>query len=166
MQQRGISILILFLALMTEGLSQDVSHQVLAPLSSIADAGSLNISQTAGEAMVEGLYGLDYDLTQGFHQPGIDMSRPEPPEGNGVEVYPNPVVDILKIELFGVEAADFDVVLFGLNGAVYYKRTISCGRDYWRIESVDLGRYKRGMYFVRIKSRDNRISRLFKIEKM
>ena len=166
MQQRGILVFILFIALMAEDFSQGVSHQVLVPLASIAEAGNLNISQTAGETMVEGLYGPGYDLTQGFHQPGIDLSRPVPPEGNGVEVYPNPVVDILKIELFGVEEADFELVLFGLNGAVYYRRTISCSRDYWRIELLDLGNYKRGMYFVRIKTRDNRISRLFKIEKM
>ncbi len=166
MQQRGIFIFVLFITLMAECFSQGISHQVLVPLASIADAGNLNVSQTAGEAMVEGLYGTDYDLTQGFHQPGIDLSRPLPPEGNGVEVYPNPVVDILKVELFGVEEADFELVLFGLNGAVYYKRNISCSRDYWRIETIDLGKYKRGMYFVRIKTRDNRISRLFKIEKM
>ncbi len=166
MQQRGIFIFVLLITLMAECFSQGVSHQVLVPLASIADAGNVNVSQTAGEPMVEGLYDIDYDLTQGFHQPGIDLSRPVPPEGNGVEVYPNPVVDILKIELFGVDEADFEIFLFGLNGAVYYKRTISCSRDYWRIESIDLSHYKRGMYFVGIKTRDNRISRLFKIEKM
>lgn len=166
MQQRGIFIFVLFIMLMAECFSQGISHQVLVPLASVADAGNLNVSQTAGEPMVEGLYGVDYNLTQGFHQPGIDLTRPVPPEGNGVEVYPNPVVDILKVELFGVEEADFELVLFGLNGAVYYRKTISCSRDYWRIEPIDLGNYKRGMYFVRIQTRDNRISRLFKIEKM
>lgn len=166
MYQRGILILVLFIAHMAGCFSQDISHQVLVPLSSIAGTGKINISQTVGEPMVEGLYGADYDLTQGFHQPGIDLSRPDPPEGNGVEVYPNPVVDILKIELFGVEETDFEIIIFGLNGTVYYQRNISCARDYWLLETVDLASYKRGMYFVRIKTKDNRISRLFKIEKM
>lgn len=166
MKQRGIFIFILLITFMPECLSQGISHQVLSPLASTGDAGSVTVSQTVGEPMVEGLYGVDYDLTQGFHQPGIDLSNPVPPEGNGVEVYPNPVVDILKIEVFGVEEAEFEIVLFGLNGAVYYRRNISCSRNYWRIESLDMSNYKRGMYFVRIKTRDNRISRLFKIEKM
>lgn len=166
MKQRGIFIFVLLITLMPRCLSQGISHQVLVPVASITDAGSVSVSQTVGEPMVEGLHGVDYGLTQGFHQPGIDLSSPVPPEGNGVEVYPNPVVDILKIEVFGVEEADFEIVLFGLNGAVYYRRNISCSRDYWRIESLDMGNYKRGMYFVRVKTKDNRISRLFKIEKM
>lgn len=166
MKYKGIIIVFWLMAGIAECVGQDVSHQVLAPLASTADLSYYNVSQTVGEAMVLTLETSGHDLTQGFHQPGIFISTPEQPKGNGVEVYPNPVVDKMKVELFGHEKRDFEIVIFGLNGSVFYRSKVSCGPDYWKIISLNMNSYKRGMYFVRVISLDNKISRLFKIEKM
>ncbi|MEA1887442.1 MAG: T9SS type A sorting domain-containing protein [Bacteroidota bacterium] len=146
--------------------SQDISHQVLAPMTRVADISYYNVSQTVGESIVEGLDASNFYLTQGFNQPSIHVVSSKPSEGSGVEVYPNPAVDILNVELFGFERTDFELVIFGFNGALFHKQEISCGREHWNIESIDISNYKRGLYFVRVRSFDNRISRLFKIEKM
>lgn len=156
----------LLLAMACRCYSQDVSHQVLVPMASVVDVNYYNVNQTVGESIVEGLDASDFYLTQGFNQPSIHVVSSRPSEGSGVEVYPNPAVDILNIELFGFERTDFEIVIFGFNGALLHKEEIICGREHWSIESIDVSNYKRGLYFVRVRSSDNRISRLFKIEKM
>ena len=166
MHYRGIIILVLLTGILSKSFGQDISHQVLVPLSSIADISYYNVNQTVGEPVVELFTGESYALTQGFQQPSINMTGPEPPEGNGVEVYPNPVIDKLRVELFGIIEANFEIIIFGLNGTLFHRCSIECGRDYWKIESIDMTNYKRGMYFVRVSSSDGRISRFFKIEKM
>lgn len=166
MQYRGKIILFLLVTLTLNSFGQDVSHQVLVPLASIGDFNYYNVNQTVGEPMIEILQCEDYSLLQGFQQPSITPTADDDIKGTGVEVYPNPVIDALKVELFGVERTEFEIIIFGLDGTMFYHRNIECGRDYRNIETIDMSRYKRGMYFVRIRSLDKRIIRLFKIEKM
>jgi len=166
MHDRGIIIVLLFIVICSGTRAQDISHRVLVPLASVTEVNYHNLNQTVGEPVVQLLESVNYDLTQGFHQPSISLRKPDPPEGNGVEVYPNPVVDFLKVELFGVVPANFEIMIFSMDGSVFYINDIQCGRDYWRIERIDLSSYKRGMYFVRVRASDGRIQRIFKIEKM
>lgn len=166
MQYRGKILLFLLVAFTLNCNGQQISHEVLVPLASIADVNYYHVNQTVGEPMVKALKCDYYHLTQGFHQPRIYFREVEQPKGSGVEVYPNPVIDLLKLELFGVERTDFEVIIFGLDGTLFYNRKISCGRNYRKTESIDMRNYKRGMYFVRVRSLDKKIIRLFKIEKM
>ena len=166
MQYRGKIILFLLVTSTLNFYGQVVSHQVLVPLASIGNFTYYNVSQTIGEPMVEILQCEDYHLTQGFQQPSIKATIPDDDRGSGVEVYPNPVINALKVEFLGVERTNFELVIFGLDGTMFYRRDISCGREHRSIETIDMSRYKKGMYFVRIRSIDERIMRLFKIEKM
>ena len=146
---------------------QDISHEVLVPVASVVKVGNYYLSQTIGEPVVDYLRTDSYDLTQGFQQPGISIIDDiEPPAGSGVNVYPNPVVSDLKIELFGTSSKNFDVVIFSINGTIFFRKTYICEGHYWRVETINMQDFKRGMYFVRIRSIDDQIVRLFKIEKM
>jgi len=49
-------------------------------------------------------------FTQGFQQPGIEASQETPPDGNGVEVYPDPATDYINIKLFGDGARNFRII--------------------------------------------------------
>ena len=57
-----------------------------------------------GETAVEIIGSSDFILTQGFQQPGMKISSEIKPEGNGVEVYPNPATDYINIKFFGDDA--------------------------------------------------------------
>jgi len=166
MHYRGNIILFLWATVVCTSYGQSVSHQVLTPWSNVADINDKSINQTVGESMVEILNGNNYFLTQGFNQPSIRMSVPKQGELKDIAAYPNPVIDILNVELSGYEMTDFEFLIFGLNGTMYKKIEVSCGREAWHKTTINLGNYKRGMYFLRVRSLDNRISRLFKIEKM
>ncbi len=165
MQKRGIFI---YIFLISCGIinAQELSHQVLVPLALVRDQGEINISQTGGEAMVEFIHCTRYDLTQGFQQPRVKIVDPIPPMGNGVKVFPNPVRQDLTIEMFGETSAEYDVTIFGIEGSVFYRNSYACEGNFWHTITIDVSKYQRGLYFVRVESKDSHISRLFKIEKM
>lgn len=162
---RGIFIFILVVFF---GISnaQELSRQVLVPMASVRNQEEVNISQTVGEAMVEFIHCTNYDLTQGFQQPRVKIGDRLQPMGNGVKVFPNPVKRDLVIEMFGETSIEYDVTIFGIDGSIYYRNCYPCEGNFWHRRTIDVSSYKRGLYFIRVESKDSRIARMFKIEKM
>lgn len=146
--------------------AQELSHQVLVPVASTWQGGNYSLSQTVGEPVVAFVSGGNRDLTQGFQQPSMMLNPIVPPQGNGVDVYPNPVSDLLKIEMFGDVSVDYSITVFGIDGSVYFRQDYPCSGRFWRIETLDVSGFKRGIYFVRVETFPRKIGRMFKIEKM
>jgi hypothetical protein len=162
----GILILLLLLGSGTNLFSQELSHQVLVPLAGVTSTGSINYSQTAGETAVEVISSSDFVFTQGFQQPGIKLVKVDPPKGNGAKVYPNPVTDIINIELFGDGSRAFRIDLINISGTIVRTEKMVYTDPFWQILQFPAGQLSKGLYFVRIVSDDGLISRTFKIDKM
>jgi hypothetical protein len=167
MMIKGIKIMFLcFLVSWTNVFSQQLSHQVLVPVAGVTSAGAINYSQTIGETAVEIIGCSDFVYTQGFQQPGIKISPEIPPEGNGVDVYPNPAIDFVNIKLFGDVARKFRIDIINITGTIVSSGAINFMDSYYYIQRIEVDNLKRGLYFVRIVSDDGLINRTFKIEKM
>ena len=159
-------IFILFIATWTTGFSQHLSHQVLVPAAGIAVTGSVNYTQTIGETAIEIISSSGFVFTQGFQQPGIQVSPEIVKGGNGVEVYPNPATEYININLFGDVARTFRIDIINITGTIVSSGKISFITDYNYIQQVAVDKLMKGLYFVRIMSEDGKISRVFKIEKI
>ena len=158
---------ILFFLMGIAGLKgQVISNEVLVPLASTWQNESYFVSQTVGEPVVIYLHTEENDLTQGFQQPGLvtDVIIEKP--GNGVLVYPNPVQELLSIEMFGDLSVVYHITIFGLDGSIFFRKDYNCSGQFLRIETIDVTEFKRGLYFVRVETTPRKIERLFKIEKM
>ena len=163
----GTKVLILLLLFSsTKGISQQLSHQVLVPAAGLATAGVLSYSQTIGETAVELFGSGGFELTQGFQQPAIKFTTGIPPEGNGVDVYPNPVTDFINVKLYGDVARKLRIEIINITGMIVNSMTMSFVSKYYYIQQIDVTRLSNGFYFVRIISDDSKIMRVFKIEKM
>jgi len=159
-----VFLLALFLA---HANSQGLSHQVLVPAASVITGSGVNYSQTIGETAIEIVSAYDHTLTQGFQQPRLIWSDTgSHPPGTGVKVYPNPVSEYVKIELFGETAREFSIMIINITGTVVYSDQMKFSSYHWHIEKVPVTSFIRGMYFVRIMSKDGIINRTFKIDKM
>ena len=165
MQKRGIFIYLLAGLSMLVG-AQHLSNQVLVPVASVSTNSGYSISQTIGEVAVQYIHDDSFGLTQGFQQPSISVLEPVVPLGNGVKIYPNPVVNNLTLEFFGSESTEYHLTIFGINGSIYYKNDYPCIGKFWHKIQIDVGHYQRGTYFIRIVAVNGSISRLFKIEKI
>ncbi len=161
-----VLITVLFLFWGSCSYSQQLSHQVMVPAAGLAASGVVNYSQTIGETAIEIFSCSGFEFTQGFQQPGMKYSPEDNPEGNGVEVYPNPVADNLNVKFFGDVARKFRVDIINIAGTVVESSAITFITVYYHIEQINVQKLKKGFYFVRVVSGDGLISRTFKIEKM
>lgn len=162
-----IKVLALFLLVFsTNLLSQQLSHQVLVPVAGVSSNSTISYSHTIGETAVEVISSADCTFTQGFQQPCMKFVKEMPPAGNGVKVYPNPVTDILKIELFGKTARTFRIELITISGTIVRADRIVFTDQFWNLQELNVESLSKGLYFVRIISDDGIINRTFKIDKM
>ena len=161
-------VLILFLISGT-GLSlfsQQLSNQVLVTVAGVTNSGSISYSQTIGETAVELFSSSDYIFTQGFQQPCISLVPTDLPDGNGVDVYPNPATDNVTIKLFGDVSREFRIELITITGTVVITEKVSCLDKYYLKKIIPVGFLTKGLYFIRVLSTDNSINRTFRIDKM
>ena len=161
---------LLFLILLTAktnlAFAQQISNQVLVPVAGVYSSGSVSYSQTIGESAVEIFRGSDLIFTQGFQQPRMTFLPGLPPAGNGVDVYPNPATDFIRIKLFGEGPRDIKIEMLNISGTIVYTDNLSYSDKYYTEIEIPVSQLYKGIYFVRILSRDGIISRSFKIEKM
>jgi hypothetical protein len=159
-------ILLSLLGSSSSAYSQQLSHQVLVPLAGVTTSGSFSYSQTIGETAVEIIQSTDYVFTQGFQQPCIKFTKENPPPGNGVKVFPNPVTDFLNIELFGNISRSFRIEIINISGTVVISEKMGFIDMYWNTRQIPVERLSNGLYFVRIISDDGVVNRIFKIDKI
>jgi hypothetical protein len=164
---KGAKVLLLII-LVSRGnlMSQQLSHQVLVPVAGVAYNDNISYSQTIGETAVVIINSYDFVLTQGFQQPPVKLSKSVPPPGNGVKVYPNPVSDILNIELFGQNDQTFRIELVTISGIIVLSEKKTFNGQFWNITEIAVDKFSKGLYFVRVVSDDGVISRTFKINIM
>lgn len=164
---KGTKVLILLLLFSwANGFSQQLSHQVLVPAAGIATAEGINYSQTIGETAVEIISNSGFVFTQGFQQPEIKISQENAPDGNGVNVYPNPATDFINVKMFGDVARKFRIEIINITGMIVSSMTMDFITKYYYIQQIDVINLKIGFYLIRVTSDDGIISRTFKIEKM
>lgn len=166
MIKKGLILIFPVIISVINGYSQQLSHQVLVPAAGVIATAGINYSQTVGETSVEIFTSSDYLLTQGFQQPRIKFIPVNIPPGHGVMIYPNPVVDIVNIVLFGETARSFKISMINISGTVIYSFEKSFTEQYYDIQEVFVNNLSRGLYFIRVLSKDGIIDRVFKIEKM
>lgn len=164
LKKPGILILVL-VGLCAEGLSQQLSHQVIVPLAGLASDSKITYSQTVGETAVEIVGCSWYVFTQGFQQPLIKKHE-EFNEITDLKVYPNPAKDFLTIELAWEEALTFSIDIMNITGNMVYSDRKVFVDQFWFRESIDIKHLIRGTYLVRIVSNEIMMNRVFKIEKM
>jgi len=161
-----IVVYLLLLSTGTDLYSQGLSHQVIVPVAGLLSSGKVHYSQTIGEVAVEVFSSSEFVLTQGFQQPGIKLIKENPPPGNGVKVYPNPVTDFVTVELFGTGTRTFLIDFFNISGTIIRSDKFEFIDQYWLCRQFPVGNYSRGLFFIKIISTDGKINRTFKIEKL
>jgi hypothetical protein len=166
MMKKTKVFIVIFLFTGMTCLAQQLSNQVMLPAAGLATAGVLSYSQTIGETAVEIINNSGFILTQGFQQPGIIAPALTAHSGTGVDVYPNPVTDFINIKLFSDKAHKIKIELISLNGEINNSMTLDFPSEYYYVQQIQVTRLIIGFYFVRVRSEDGVINRIFKIEKM
>jgi len=133
----------------------------MAPSGGAAATGTKEMVYTVAEVFTAEAQTDTRHLSEGFINPDLialmnaENFAPLP----GVEIYPNPVKDILHIRL--ENKGNYEIYIFDLTGKKIYTRTFD--GDRW---DVDMRNYRSGFYLVSIVDRENKRMTGIKIQKL
>jgi hypothetical protein len=157
--------LLLFLGLFLAGwgYSQSASPSVIASYGDHINAGAFQLDYTVGEVIIETVYGDSLTMTQGFHQPNLQLISgiDELPELS-VKVYPNPTAGLVQIQTAS-ETPSLSWQLTNTKGQVLLQsKTATTSPS----ETLDLANFPAGTYWLSFRSLENRILKSFQIIKI
>ena len=152
----------------------NLSHQVLVPAGNLVTHSGLTCQQTVGETAVDVSLPSFYNLSQGFQQPRFIPKQDLPDrEGNGAEIFPNPVTEsseqgpwMATIRVYGVLARHYNIYIYSLPGSLMYTKELDLNPDHDWKEQVSFAHYSKGIYIVHVISTDGVINRSFKIDRL
>jgi hypothetical protein len=100
----------------------------------------------------------------GFHQPELAIASflNEQDKFMNVVVYPNPVIDLLKINMNGLPVGTYHLKLMDTNGKLVFEKTIYTSTNQ-QSDDVNFKNYANGIYFLRVTN--NQINKTFKLTK-
>ncbi len=146
---------------------QSLSPTVVASAGGYFDNGSVSLSFTVGEVAVTTLTGGDMILTQGFQQPfelditGVDDNKSV---DWSVKTYPNPVADNLNIRFTIKSPQDFTVMIMDITGKkVFIKKYVEIQPG--EVKEIDMQNYHPGIYMISVTSSDQKVRRVYKVQK-
>ncbi len=145
---------------------QSLSPTVVASAGGYLDNGTVSLSFTVGEVAVTTLTGGDMILTQGFQQPfELDVTAVnDKPVSWSVKTYPNPVDENLHIRFTIQKPEDFTVVVMDITGKkVFVKKyeQVQIGQ----VKEINMQNYHPGIYMISITSKDQKVRRIYKVQK-
>jgi hypothetical protein len=157
---------ILCMAIFSSNLmAQSLTPTVVSSGGSYHSAGGYTLSATIGEIAVTTLKTASLILTQGFQQPyDIGVGIKETGLDWSITTYPNPVSEYLNIRFDLEEPLDLNVEIMDISGRkqmireLYY---VTRGE----IVTFNMTEFSRGVYLVRISTPDQRVQKVYKIQK-
>lgn len=155
---------LIFLSLSVSlAMGQGLIRSVYSGAGSSCDQDGYYISYTIGQPAYMVYRDGEGVITEGFQQP---LPKNKPGFGIFVNVYPNPVFDILKIVISVKVKTDMILEIFSVTGVRLSKTEIT-GLDTALEYPFDFTGFPQGLYLLRVYSKSERnLDNLFKIEKL
>jgi len=156
----GISILILFIAII--GSSQvTIEKSSIDSGGAVASNGDISIVYTLGETVVKESDVANIYISEGFINPrfSIDVGVNEYNIIDGIDVFPNPTVDIVNIHFN--EKENYLISVLTIQGNLLSKITTNKKVDV----SINMKPYNDGVYLIVIKSLEHEHYKAFKVVK-
>ncbi len=162
MIKKSVLILLLFTGAITAA-AQSLSPTVLSSSGGFESSGGTSLSWTTGELMVQTFSDGSAMLTQGFHQGNITVSTAVDEMSESamdVQIYPNPVNDILNVKFKNMVDQTIQVRLVDLTGKTILTREFS---DPSNTQRLNLSPVTSGTYMLEVNAGQKR--KVFKIVK-
>jgi hypothetical protein len=123
------------------------------------------IEWTAGEPVAGTILDADCIVSQGFHQSYFQVLEiPETTNSlQGIRVYPNPTVDLLNVDMKGIEnLSEVEITLQNMDGKLLLQKSLE-GKEIFRLH---LQSYEEGMMILRVTDPGSGAVTSFKIIKV
>jgi len=144
------------------GLCQSLDREVIASAGKSSQNLNFQLNWTLGEVATNTISSEAYILSQGFHQPHVLSSSIGINEfpGLSVRIYPNPVINIITINLSSCGEGKRIIELIDMSGRVrFYEETNAQETE------INLLGFEKGLFILRIHDSNGKYLDSFKIVK-
>ncbi len=144
--------------------AQSLSSQVFGSAGGAVLHNGVRVNWTLGETAVARLYADNGkgSVTQGFHQPSLQVKPVSGLNAMPVSIAPNPVLSVLNLGLPASLTAEVTATLADAQGNVVLNRVpLRPGST-----ELDLSLFPAGMYFLTIRQADQPAGQTFKVVKL
>jgi len=147
--------------------AQSLSPQVIASAGDYFDNGTVSLSWTLGEPVVEAYTSANLILTQGFQQPelltvGIGSVKKDDLFAN---LYPNPTFKTIKLDLKYSNSSTLSVQLLNTLGQIIKTENFDVVKNQINNYQLDLDGLSAGMYQIRLTD-NGKLVETYKIQKL
>ncbi len=149
--------------LVTTGFSQtELRKSSLSTGGGSASSGNLYMVYAIGEIGVQESTSGNILLSEGFVGPDLTALVGIEDYGvlNGLKIYPNPVKDMLQINL--LQTGTYEVHIFDLTGKEILNRNIEDSNE----AQYNIANFKTGVYLLVIADRENKLAATVKLQKL
>ncbi|MEM6802430.1 MAG: T9SS type A sorting domain-containing protein [Bacteroidota bacterium] len=159
MKNLGKCLILLILPFSLSAQSGELSPEVVASAGDSFTSNNLILEWTLGELVTESFEG-NLILSQGFHQPGENITSIESPLRSlgAIKVYPNPSRDQVFIEK--EKEGEMKVSLRDMRGRILIEHTVSNS-----IDQLNLSQLPSGIYILNMRD-ENQASLNIRIQKL
>ncbi|MFM1876289.1 MAG: hypothetical protein RL266_2026 [Bacteroidota bacterium] len=145
------------------GIAQSISPEVIASAGEHFDNGTVQLSWTLGEVMVDTYDNGTNILTQGFHQTDLTVTSIEETLADiRMNLYPNPTSEYLNIEL-GNNEQNINLQLYDMNGKLIHKDVINA---YDTKYVLPMHSVATGKYLIQMQSEDGKMNTTHQVVKV
>lgn len=145
------------------GMAQSITPEVIASAGDHYDNGTVQLSWTLGEVMIDTYDNGTNILTQGFHQTELAVTSVEENLADiRVNLYPNPTSEFLNVAL-GNNRKDIHLQLFDMNGKLIHKDVINAYETKYVLPMQSVAT---GKYLVQMQSEDGTMNTTHQVVKM
>jgi hypothetical protein len=143
--------------------AQSISTEVIASSGEHFENGSVQLSWTLGEIVVDTYNSGGNILTQGFHQPELLITSIEELSELDltVNIFPNPAADFINIEFTG-NKTDMIVELFDMRGKEVTRLDLSA---YQMETGINVSNIGSGGYLLRLTEENGKYISTYQIQK-
>lgn len=143
------------------GKAQSLSPEVISTAGGKMQAGSIQLAWTLGETAVARWNTPRGMVTEGFHQPILEVTLLPEYTAPTVRIAPNPVQSTLNVQLQEQTKQLLFASLVDVHGRVLIKRTtLQLGNT-----ELDLNNLPAGLYFLNVMRQNGKTLEVFKVVK-
>jgi hypothetical protein len=159
---RMISYFMGVLLVLPLGLSsQSLTPQVISNAGGTFSNSGIKMSWTLGETAVAHITTSGGAITEGFHQPSLQVIAPGSSDAIAIKIAPNPVQSTLNVQIPASNQSEWVATLTDASGRVLLRKTrLQTGNT-----ELDLSNYPEGVYFLGLQDSGNRAQQTFKVVK-
>jgi len=144
------------------GMAQSISPEVIASAGEHYDNGTVQLSWTLGEVMIDTYDNGTNILTQGFHQTELTVTSIEETLADiRLNLYPNPTSEYLNIEL-GNNEEDINLQLYDMSGKLIHKDVINAYDTKYVLPMQSVAS---GQYLVQMQSENGKLNTTHQVVK-